>query len=347
MRGPTVGDDKNPALGPPAAALPAAFSPSPRSRGYAQISCGTTDHDARRDRRNRYDRHDRHERRCRRTPSDLLGDRPALRDRVRGVSLVRSENGFRRALERGETVVGAAASTFSPAVVETMGYLGLDYVWLDFEHAGPSPYDSTALEELTRAAEVADTELLVRLPAPDPPLVRKVLDAGVRTILLPRIETAAELRRGVAAAHFAYDEAAGDRGVGVGRSAEWKGYADEHVAGEDDEVLVGTMVENRRAVANLEELLAVPDLGFAFLGPADLSVSLADGDASADPDELQDAIDRTLDACLDADVPLGRIRNDPEAARAAADAGYRILRIGDDLGAVRATLGERLDAVEK
>ncbi len=257
---------------------------------------------------------------------------------------MRTQNGLHRALERGETVLGASCATFSPTVIEVCGDIGLDYVWLDFEHGGPSPYDSTALEELTRAAEAADIELLVRLPSPDPPLIRKVLDAGVRTVLLPRIETAAQLRPAVEAAYFAYDGDVGDRGVGVGRSGRWAGYVDSFVGGEDDEVLVGTMIENVRAVENIEDILAVPHLGFAFVGPADLAMSMSEGDPLAKSDEaVQSAIDRTLEACLAADVPIGRIRNDADEARAAADAGYQILRIGGDVGSIRAALGPRLE----
>jgi 2-dehydro-3-deoxyglucarate aldolase len=261
---------------------------------------------------------------------------------------MRTENGLRRALVRGETVLGASCATFSPTVIETFGDIGLDYVWLDFEHGGPSPYDSTAFEDLTRAAEAADIELLVRLPAPDPPLIRKVLDAGVRTILLPRIETAAELRPAVEAAYFSYDGDVGDRGVGVGRSGRWAGYVDSFVGGEDSEVLVGTMIENERAVENIEEILAVPQLGFAFVGPADLAMSMSGGDPLAkNPESVAAAVDRTLEACLEADVPAGRIRNSVEEARAAMDAGYQIVRIGGDTGSIRATLGDRLRGLEE
>ncbi len=256
---------------------------------------------------------------------------------------MRTENGLRRALEHDETVFGASAVTFSPTVIETLGSIGLDFVWLDFEHGGPSPYDSTVFEELTRAAEAADIELLVRLPKPEPALVRKVLDAGVRTILLPRIETAEQLRPAVEAAYFSYDGDVGDRGVGVGRSGNWEGYVDSFVGGEDSEVLVGTMIENQRAVENIEEILSVPQLGFAFVGPADLSMSLSGGEPLSDnQDAVSEAIDRTVAACHDADVPIGRIRNSVEEAQAAVDAGYQIVRIGGDMSSVRSTLGARL-----
>ena len=265
----------------------------------------------------------------------------------RGGEIMRTENGLRQALEAGETVLGASAATFSPTVVETFGAVGLDYVWLDFEHGGPSPYDATAFEELTRAAEAADIELLVRLPKPDPALVRKVLDAGVRTILIPRVETAADLRPAVEAAYFAYDGGVGDRGVGVGRSGEWAGYVDSYIGGEDSEVLVGTMIENERAVENVESILSVPHLGFAFVGPADMSISMSDGEPLADnTDAVESAIDRTRDACLDAGVPIGRIRNDAGQAQTAVDEGYQIVRIGGDVSAIREHVGERLDALQ-
>ncbi len=261
---------------------------------------------------------------------------------------MRSENGFRAALAADETVLGAACGTFSPTVIETLGNVGLDFVWLDFEHGGPSPYDSTAFEELTRAAEAGGIELLVRLPKPEPALVRKVLDAGVRTILIPRVETAAELRPALEAAHFAYDGDVGDRGVGLGRTSEWEGYVDSHIGGEDDQVLVGTMVENQQAVDNIEEILALPELGFVFVGPADLSMSLSEGKPlNKNPEKLQAAIDRTREACLDAGVPIGRIQNDPADARKAIEQGYQILRIGGDTGAIRSVLSDRLDAVRR
>jgi 2-dehydro-3-deoxyglucarate aldolase len=256
---------------------------------------------------------------------------------------MRTENSLRRALEADEAVLGAAAATFSPTVIEVLGDVGLDFVWLDFEHGGPSPHDSTVFEDLTRAAEAGDIELLVRLPAPEPNLVRKVLDAGVRTVLLPRIETATELRRAVEAAHFSYEGDVGDRGIGIGRTGNWAGYEESDIASDDEQVLVGTMIENRRAVENIDEILSVPKLGFAFVGPADLGVSMSGGKpGSHDAEALEAAIDTVREACLDADVPIGRIRNDPETAREAIQQGYQIVRIGGDVSAIRTLLRHRL-----
>jgi 2-dehydro-3-deoxyglucarate aldolase len=251
-------------------------------------------------------------------------------------------NVVRERLREGTPVFGARAQTFAPAIVEVYGRLGFDFVWLDFEHGGPSPYDASALDHLARAAEGADVELLARLPSGDPPLVHRVLDAGLRTLLIPRVETAAEVRRAVRAAHFAYDDGAGDRGYGGGRPAGWGADADGYVEREDSAVLVGAMIEHERAVENVEAILDVPELGFAFVGANDLSVSMGH---AGEPDHpaVAEAIGRVEKAAAEAGVPLGAPRHDDAAAEAAVDDGYRVLRVGDEIGAVRATLGDRLE----
>jgi 2-dehydro-3-deoxyglucarate aldolase len=76
-------------------------------------------------------------------------------------------------------------------------------------------------------------------------------------------------------------------------------------------------------------------------------MSLSAGDPLADTDEaVADAIDRTVAACHEAEVPVGRIRNSVAEAQAAVDAGYQIVRIGGDISSVRATLGPRLDELQ-
>lgn len=250
-------------------------------------------------------------------------------------------NLLRTRVEDGEVVYGARASTFSPTVIEIYGELGIDFVWLDFEHMGPSPYDSRVFEDLTRAAEVSGTELFVRLPSGDPPLVRKVLDAGVRNLLIPRVDSAAEVREAVKATRFEYDGEPGERGMASGRSRTW-GFAEDYVATEDASVCLGVMVEKTTAIDELEDILATPDLGFVFIGPSDLSVQMGHPTRKDHPD-VTEQIEAVEDACRAADVPLGGIRTDPAAVEAAIDDGYQIIRVGGDLASIRTTLADRLD----
>lgn len=89
-------------------------------------------------------------------------------------------------------------------LVELYGELGLDFDWLDFETV-TEPVRRRAIEGSLRAAELTETELLVRLPVTEPALVRNVLDASVRNVFLARVETVREIQQTVRAAHFQYE----------------------------------------------------------------------------------------------------------------------------------------------
>jgi 2-dehydro-3-deoxyglucarate aldolase len=250
-------------------------------------------------------------------------------------------NELRSILEAGETAFGSQAVTHAPLLVEVFGEFDLDFVWIDFEHTGPSAYDSAVFEDLTRAAEGSNIELLVRIPSGDPSLIRKVLDTGVRNILIPRVETADEVRRAAKATRFVYDDEPGERGAAPARARSWGGPAiPEYAKREDDNVNFGVMIENTTAVDNLDEILSVPGLGFVWTGAHDLSVSTGTLDPSHEA--VTTRVQQIVDTCNDAGVPVGRAASDASDAQTALEEGYQIVRISNEVSAVRNLLTEAL-----
>ncbi|WP_129113915.1 HpcH/HpaI aldolase family protein [Halegenticoccus tardaugens] len=256
------------------------------------------------------------------------------------------ENNFRRRLESDKAVLGARSKTMTSMLVEVYGQLGFDFVWLDFEHAGKSPYDSTGFESIVRAAESVDIELLVRVPNEDPALIHKVLDTGVSSLLIPQVESAKEVQRAVKAARFSFDGEPGNRGFGGGRDAMWGADVEGFTEREDESVIVGTMIETLAAVEDIENILNVPHLGFVFIGPMDLSISMG-YPAQTDHPEVTNAIEIVEDACADAGVPIGIPKHDTEGAVSLLERGYRILRVGDEVDSVREILGNRHNELRK
>ncbi|PGF13931.1 aldolase [Natrinema sp. CBA1119] len=254
-------------------------------------------------------------------------------------------NTFRVTIENGGFVLGARAATFSPTTVEVYGDLGLDFVWLDFEHGGPSPYDSTLFENLSRAAEVSGTDLFVRIPSGDPSLIRKVLDAGVRNLLVPRVDTAAEVRKAVKATRFEYDGGPGERGKASSRASTW-GNAENYVRTEDEEVCLGVMIEKTTAVDELDEIVEIPDLGFVFIGPSDLSVQMGYATDRNNP-AVTEQVETIKETCRDADLPYGCIANDPADASEEIRDGAQIVRMGGDLSSAQQVLGDRLERISE
>lgn len=255
-------------------------------------------------------------------------------------------NRIREGLAGRQPLFGAATMTAAPAMIEVYGSLGLDFAWVDLEHAGPSALHAPAIERLTRTADAAGIELLLRIPSGDPAVIRKVLDCGARTILVPRVETVEEIETAVEATRFDYDGAAGKRGVGVGRANDWGDFGEDYHDREDETVCIGVMIETAEAADSIEDIVDVPELGFAFLGLSDLSVSLGVPFEQSHPD-VRAAASTVRDACLAADVPIGRIATEPDAVRDAVEDGYGLIRIADDVSAVRSDVSDRLEALSE
>jgi 2-dehydro-3-deoxyglucarate aldolase len=249
-------------------------------------------------------------------------------------------NPLREAMEDG-TALGVVDATYSERVTELLGRLGYDFVWLDLEHGGPSPYDGDALERFDRAARAGGAELLVRVPEASGSMVRKVLDAGVRSLFVSRVDTAEQAREVTRAARFTYHGEPGERGMASQRSSGWapdEGYP----ARADRAVTVGVTIETRDGVENVEDICATPELGFVFAGPLDLSVAHgAPGDREAAG--VHEGVERVYEAATAAGLPVGNLAFGVADAREKREQGYDLLNVGSSMGAVRAGLGDTLE----
>ncbi|RZH67358.1 HpcH/HpaI aldolase family protein [Natrinema altunense] len=253
-------------------------------------------------------------------------------------------NALRETLESGDVALGVLENTYSPTVVELYAALGVDFVWIDLEHGGPSPRDAGRLEELLRAVDGTETELLVRLPDTDPSLVRKALDAGVRNVFLPRVGSAEELRAAVRAGRFEYDGEPGRRGMANPRAGRW-GLTDDYVTSEDESVVVGVTIETQSALDDLDDILAVPELGFVFIGPLDLSVSLGHP-GEFDHPEVEEAVETIRSAAIEADVPVGGLGFGMDDVNEKTANGYQLLNIGTTTGALQSSVTGWLDGFD-
>ncbi|WP_049927582.1 HpcH/HpaI aldolase family protein [Halopiger goleimassiliensis] len=242
-------------------------------------------------------------------------------------------NALRRTLADGDVALGILENAYDPTLVEFYGECGLDFVWIDLEHGGPSPFDGDRLEDLLRAADVSGTELLVRIPEPDPGMVRKALDVGVRNLFVSRVETADDVRRAVEAARFEFDGDSGKRGFASPRASRW-GTTDDYAGTEDEEVVVGATIESPAAVANLESILEVPELGFVFAGPLDLAVATGHP-GEPDHEEVADLIEEIRATTVETDVPLGGLGFGMDDVNEKADTGYQLLNLGSTTGALQ------------
>ena len=117
---------------------------------------------------------------------------------------------FRARLRGQETLVGSIVSLASPAVAEIMAEVGFDWLFIDGEHGA---LDIGDLQGMIQA--VAERcACVVRIPAPDETMIKRVLDLGADGIIAPQVNSAEQAESVVRAARYAPE---GMRGVGFRR----------------------------------------------------------------------------------------------------------------------------------
>ena len=106
------------------------------------------------------------------------------------------KNLLRQKLQVGEKLIGTWHQIPDPVVTEILSLSGLDFVLVDNEHG---PGDVLTVANQLRAANGTDTTLVVRIPCNDRVMIKKLLDVGVESIMVPMVENAEEVRAVVSA----------------------------------------------------------------------------------------------------------------------------------------------------
>jgi 2-keto-3-deoxy-L-rhamnonate aldolase RhmA len=244
---------------------------------------------------------------------------------------------FRQRLQAGETLFGVMLSLPSAPVAEVLAAAGFDWLFVDAEH---SPLDAGDLLSILQAAD-RDLTCLVRIPALEAGVVKRVLDMGAGGIIVPQVETAAVAAEVARLTRYA---PAGERGMGLARAHRYGFAFRDYVARANTEVTVVIQVEHVRAVENIDRIVAVAGIDAVFLGPYDLSASLGRPGEIHHP-EVEAAIERVTASCRAAGMPLGYFGLDAEAVEPLIGRGYTLICAGVDcvlLGQSARRLADRL-----
>jgi 4-hydroxy-2-oxoheptanedioate aldolase len=234
-------------------------------------------------------------------------------------------NLLRRKLAEGKPCVGPIFQEFwSPELFEFCGLAGFDYVIADGEHAGVDPRTARGL---ARAAQGVGITALARAPRAEPSLLMQYLDAGVEGIILPHCNTAADAEALVSACKY---PPRGIRGAASSSRAAGYGFAQtprEHLEQADREVLCLGLIEEPRAVENLEEILRVDGFDGCFVGYGDMALVLGReyvGGPSMHP-EVRRLVDQAIDLSLKAGKLVMISAGSGAEARAYAERGVQLI----------------------
>ena len=179
-------------------------------------------------------------------------------------------NRIKEKWRQGKSAFGTYVNLADPAVVEIIGLAGFDAAFIDMEHTG---FNLETVQQMLRACDLTGIASLVRVPDNNPKTILRILDMGAQGVQVPHIggrEDAVEMVQAVRYAPL------GERGMGGPTRAARYGAipAKEHIETSNEEVLLSVMIEDRKAIDELEDIASVEGVDLVTVGPTDLAQAL-------------------------------------------------------------------------
>lgn len=236
-----------------------------------------------------------------------------------------TENLLKKSLLAGEVQLGLWLGSGHPPMAEIAAQAGFDWCLIDAEH-NPTA-DATALA-MMQAMASGRASVAMRVASGEDWLLKRALDIGVQTLVVPMVDDAEEARRIARACRY---PPTGHRGMGAGQArASFYGATADYVTTANEQICVFVQAESRKALDNIDAIAAVEGVDGVFIGPADLSADMGyPGNPSAP--EVQEAIAHISARTQAAGKLLGTITFDPADVPHLVDLGVRFLGIGGDI----------------
>lgn len=234
------------------------------------------------------------------------------------------KNVFRQKINTGKSTYGIWNNFPDPLIAELLAGAGYDWVLIDAEHG---PFDLRAIIGQLQAMAPYDIGTVVRPPSGDPVFIKRLLDAGVQTLLVPMVNSPEEAADLVRAMRY---PPAGSRGIGaaLGRASRWNQVAG-YLQKAEQELCLIVQVESKTAYEQLEDILAVEGVDGVFFGPADLSASLGYPDQMEHP-EIVDMVKKGLERTREAGKIAGTIALTEAGVKRYEQCGANMIGVGAD-----------------
>jgi 4-hydroxy-2-oxoheptanedioate aldolase len=234
-------------------------------------------------------------------------------------------NAFKQALSRCERQVGLWCSMASPISAEILAGAGFDWIVIDGEHA---PNDITTLLPQLQAMRGGTAEPVFRVPWNEPVIIKRALDVGARSLLIPFVQNADEARKAVAATRY---PPLGIRGVAVAPRANDYGRIQGYHRNAHLDTCVLVQLETKIALKEIEAVAAVEGVDGIFIGPSDLAAAFGHLGNPKDS-EVQAAIADAAQRIRAKGKSAGFLTGNPDDAEALFEAGYNFVALGSDVG---------------
>ena len=208
-------------------------------------------------------------------------------------------NKAKQKLQNGEAITVVSGLQTSE-IIDFLGPIGFDAAWIECEHGS---VDWDALGDMTRACDLWEMSSVTRVNSNDPGLITRTLDRGSMGIVVPHVNSKDAAEQAAQSSKYS---PLGYRGMFGGRQSFGVG---DYFHQANDQTMVVVLLEEAEALANLDEILSVPDIDVYFVAPSDLSQTMGHIGNAGHPDVLK-AIDEAIAKITGAGKVAGTLVND-------------------------------------
>ncbi|HYC34969.1 MAG TPA: aldolase/citrate lyase family protein [Usitatibacter sp.] len=233
------------------------------------------------------------------------------------------DNPFKHAIASGRHQLGLWASLANAYSAEIVAGSGFDWLVLDGEH---SPNDPTTILTQLQAVAPYATSPVVRPAWNDKVLIKRYLDVGAQTLLVPYVQSAEEASEAVAAIRYPLR---GVRGVAGTTRASRFGRVKDYFQRAEEALCLLVQIETRAGLDNLEAIANTDGVDGVFIGPADLAAGLGHLGEQGHR-EVQSAIQDAIARIKSCAKPAGILATDEAAARRYMEWGTTFTAVGVD-----------------
>ena len=244
-------------------------------------------------------------------------------------------NKLKQLLSQGKPTINGWCSIGNTFTAEIMAAQGYDSVTVDVQHGA---LDYSSLLPMLQAMRASGVVPMARVPWLEPGIIMKALDAGAFGIICPMVSDAQQAAEFVGCIRY---PPRGQRSFGPTRVSNAAGA--DYGAHADDEILAFAMIETAEGMSNLSSIAATPGLDGLYVGPADLTLSLAQGRLAPGFDceepEMIAALKEILAACRASGIRAALHCGTPEYAARAIDWGFDMTTVSGDSRLLAAAAG--------
>lgn len=230
-------------------------------------------------------------------------------------------------LQAGEVLLaGVVAEYVRPSIMKFYQQAGLDFVFIEYEHAY---FDPPALSDTVLSGRDSGLPVIAKTPQLERAEVAKLMECGVVGIQLPRTESREEVETLLSYMKF---PPAGTRALasGYGNSDYMRaGDRRQWMAEQDAESTVIAQIETRAGYEKAEEIVTTPGVDMVYVGPGDFSVEMGQPGNAEHPD-VRGPMEEILQLCKSHGIPFGTTAANMEAAKRWTGMGAAFFETSDE-----------------